>query len=269
MKNSLLARKLTKYKNATSNLIRGMGYNAPENAVFSKGDLTRAWGWAKDILPVVVKPNDGIMGKSVYVNLNSYEEFEECFKLVEKEHKEILIEEFVTGDEFRFSFVKDEVVGIAQRIPANVVGDGIHDVTELVALKNEERKARKNPLHKRLKVDEETERVLAKHGLTSSYKPKENEVVYLRENSNVSTGGDAVDVTESISVDLKETIEKVMKSIPGLRVCGVDVLIEDDNYTILEINPHAMLAMHEYPWKGNPKNISSIVVDYMFPKTTK
>lgn len=265
--NTRLSRKLTKYKNATNSILRASGFNAPENTTFKASEVERAWNWAKDILPVVVKPNDGIMGKLVFVKIDNYNEFVSCFNQVSEKYDEVLIEQFIEGEEYRFSFVKDKVVAVAKRVPANVVGDGINNVEQLIKLKNEERAKRKNPLHKKLDTEEETQRVLKKQNLSLNYVPKEREIVYLRNNSNVSTGGDAIDVTNEINRAIKETIGKAVKSIPGLKVCGVDVLIDGDNYTIIEINSHAMLSMHTYPWEGKSIDIASKVVDLMFPNT--
>lgn len=71
---------------------------------------------------------------------------------------------------------------------------------QLVHEKNEERKRRKNPRHKKLKIDDES---LCVH-LNSV--PKEGQVVYLRENSNVPTVGDAIDVTDMIDDEIKKTL---------------------------------------------------------------
>lgn len=137
--NTKLATKVVKYKDVTSRLLRNGGFPAPENFVFSKDELDRAWNWAQTILPVVVKPNDGIMGKHVYVKINNYSEFKQCFEKVAKNHEKVLIEEFVEGDEYRFTYVKGEIVAIANRIPANVVGDGKKTIKELIEDKNKER----------------------------------------------------------------------------------------------------------------------------------
>ncbi|MFD1064428.1 hypothetical protein [Oceanobacillus locisalsi] len=98
---------------------------------------------------------------------------------------------------------------------------------------------------------------------------KKDRQSYLRNNSNVSTGGDAVDVTDDISPELKTTIRKAMLAIPGLRVCGVDVLIQGDEYHILEINAHAMLTMHHFPWEGEKREVVAKVIDGMFPGTVE
>src|SRR5699024_5845191 len=102
--NSLAANKIAQMKEVTSRMIRSSGCPAPENTVFSKDDLSRAWNWSKPILPVVLKPNDGVMGKNVYVNIGSFEEFKSCFSEIIKNHSTFLIEQFHHGKEYRFTF---------------------------------------------------------------------------------------------------------------------------------------------------------------------
>lgn len=104
--NSRLAIKTMDLKEVTSRLFRSKGFPAPENVVFSKEEMNRAWNWAKPILPVVLKPYNGTMGKLVFVNINNYEEFKSCFEKVTEKHDNILIEKFIEGDEYRFTFVK-------------------------------------------------------------------------------------------------------------------------------------------------------------------
>ncbi|MEJ8778923.1 ATP-grasp domain-containing protein [Pseudogracilibacillus sp. ICA-222130] len=267
--NTKLAMKIVKYKNTSSSLLRNLGFPCPQNAIFTSNEIDRAWNWAKSILPVVIKPNDGSMGKLVFVKIEDYDEFVSCFKKVSKKHSQILIEQFVSGEEYRFSFIKDEVVAVAKRVPANVVGDGKHTIEELINIKNKERDKRKNPLHKKLDTKEETVRVLKKHGLSLTDIPSLGEIIYLRSNSNISTGGDGIDMTDSINPAIKDSVTKAIRSIPGLRVCGADILINGDEYSIIEINSHAMLSMHHFPWEGEKRDVITQLVDYMFPNTVK
>src|SRR5690625_3835979 len=86
--NSRLAILTTNMKEVTSRLLRSQGFNAPENTVFAKDDLERAWKWAEPILPVVVKPYNEGRGRLVFVNIDNYDEFKQCFNLVaEKDRK--------------------------------------------------------------------------------------------------------------------------------------------------------------------------------------
>src|SRR5699024_2705779 len=129
-------------------------YPYPENTVFIKDDVERGYKWAEPILTINLKPYNGTMGKLVFVNIDNYEEFKSCFEKISEKHNEVLIEKFQPGKEYRFTFVKNEIVGIAHRIPANVTGDGVKTVKQLIKEKNQERKLRKNPIHKQIKLDE-------------------------------------------------------------------------------------------------------------------
>lgn len=267
--NSRLATMTMDMKEVTSRLLKSHGFNTPENTVFSKDDMDRAWKWAEPILPVVLKPYDGMMGELVFVNIDNYDEFKACFEKISAKNDEVLIEKFAEGKEYRFTFVNKEIVGISNRIPCNVVGDGQHNIKELIELKNTERVESGNPVHKLLQMDEESERVLIKHGYSYEDIPSKNEVVYLRDNSNVSTGGDAIDVTDRINDEIKEYIRKAMLSIPGLTAAGVDVLINGDEVSIIEVNTYPMITLHHYPWEGTSIDVAGKIIDGMFPGTKK
>lgn len=204
--NTKLAQRCTGLKEVTSRLLRSKGFSVPENVVFKTTDLERAWNWAKTVLPVVLKPNHTMMGKLVFVNTDTYDEFVSCFNKIAEKYDEILIEEFVEGKEYRFSYLNGEITAIAHRVPANVKGDGVSTLDQLVHEKNEERKRRKNPRHKKLKIDDESLRVLSRQKFDLNSVPKEGQVVYLRENSNVPTVGDAIDVTDMIDDEIKKTL---------------------------------------------------------------
>lgn len=48
------------------------------------------------------------------------------------------MEEFLAGKEYRFLIMGDEIVGILHRVPANVVGDGVHTIEQLIHEKNKD-----------------------------------------------------------------------------------------------------------------------------------
>lgn len=223
--NSQLATATMDMKKVTSWLLKSRGFKVPENTVFAKTDLDWAWKWAGPILPVVVKPYDGMMSELVFVNIESFDEFKVCFEKIAASNDEVLVERFMAGKEYHFTYVSEEIVGIVNRVPANVVGDGVHTVRELMEIKNKERVEVGNPIHKLLEMDGETERVFGKHEFDYDSVPGKDIVVNLRDNSNISTGGDAIDVTDQMSADVKEYIRQAMLSIPGVTAAGVDVLM--------------------------------------------
>lgn len=263
--NSGLATKVVSRKEVLSRMLRSKRFNCPENIVFGVNDVDRAWQWAESILPIVLKPARGKQGKLVFVDISERREFIKHYQQIAKEYEDILVEKYVEGPEYRFTFIYNELVGIAKRVPANVKGDGESTIEQLIDQKNIKR--RKIPKHNRIRKDEESKRVLSRQGYNLLSVPKNGEVIYLRNNSNVSTGGDAVDVTDQINSDIKEEITKAVKFINGLRICGADVIIKDNVPHIIEINTEPMLLMHVHPWKGKSRNLIKKVVDAMFPKS--
>lgn len=218
----------------------------------------------------VIKPkstNFGL-GITIFKEEFSKEDYEKALEIAFKEDNSILIEKFVKGKEYRIFVIGDEVVGILHRVPANVRGDGERSIKELVEEKNLDPLrgiGYKTPLEK-IKLEDPEKLFLKGQGLTMEYIPKKDEVVYLRENSNISTGGDSLDYTDDILDTYKEIAIKASKAV-GARICGVDMMIEDiknpnpkDNYAIIELNFNPAIHIHCYPYKGKNRNLGEKIL---------
>jgi len=196
-------------------------------------------------LAIVVKPvntnfSDGL---TVYEKPSSYslEQYKQAIDFAFKFDKEILVEKYVAGEEYRFLIINDKLVGILQRIPANVIGDGKHTIKELVAIKNQNKLRGTKytlPLEK-IKLNEIEINFLKMQGLSINSVLKNKQLVFLRKNSNVSTGGDTHDMTDKIHSGYKKIAVEVVKKL-DIKVCGLDIIIPNikkfDKYTILEMN---------------------------------
>lgn len=241
------------------------GVNAPEGVIFKPGEAERAWRWAEPLGTLVVKPHNGTHGSNVHVGINTWREFQTAFQAVSEVRDQILVEKFHKGVEHRCLVVDDRLVAATRRRPASVKGNGISTIEQLVASKNRSR----GRVHKRLQTGEVEHRYLAEQGLAFDSVPVEGQRVYLRGTSNIHTGGDAIDATSEVTRSEKATIEKAVRSIPGLRVVGLDVLLPrspgDSELTIIEINHMPMTSMHHFPWEGRRRNVSARIMDAMFP----
>ena len=108
-----------------------------------------------------------------------------------------------------------------------------------------------------MKIDEPLKMFLAYQNLSLDYIPKEGERIYLRENSNCSTGGESINVTDQIPSKFKKIAEKAAKVFKA-KVCGVDIIINDltkDNYAIIEINDDPGYDINEWPYEGKEVKI--------------
>jgi glutamate--cysteine ligase len=169
------------------------------------------------------------------------------------------------------------VVGILHRGPATVVGEGIHTVEQLVTDKNKDPlrgHGYKTPLEI-IHVGEVEEMFLKNQGKSKTYIPKQGEVVYLRENSNISTGGDSIDFTDVIPDSYKQIALRAAEAA-GAVFCGVDMVIDDineeaagENYGIIEINFNPAIHIHCYPYKGKNRKAEDRILDLLFGKADK
>lgn len=183
----------------------------------------------------------------------------------------VLIEEFVPGKEYRFLVIGAEVVGILHRVPANVVGDGVHTIAELVAEKNDNPlrgKGYVTPLEK-LRLETTEIAFLSEQHKSTDTIPGAGETVYLRGNSNISTGGDSIDFTDVIRADYKAIAVKAAQAV-GAKICGADMIIQDiqakpddTNYSIIELNFNPALHIHNYPFVGQNRHADDKVLDLL------
>lgn len=212
---------------------------------------------------IVVKPkstNYG-WGISIFKNKFTLEDYQEALNIAFSYDSSVIIEEFIPGDEFRFLVINDKVEAVLKRVPANVTGDGIHTVRELVEEKNTDPLRGTDhlkPLEKIRTGPEET-LMLSMQNLSWDSIPKAEEIIYLRENSNVSTGGDSIDYTEEMDDYFKEIAIRATQVLDA-KICGVDIIvpretIDRDKHAIIELNFNPAMHMHCFPYQGEQKKL--------------
>lgn len=217
---------------------------------------------------IVVKPkstNFGI-GINIFKEGASEKDILQACKMAFEYDDTILLEEFISGKEYRFLVIGDKVSGILHRVPANVIGDGTKSIRELVEIKNQDPLRGYHyvtPLEK-INLDENAALFLKQQGKTFNSIPQEGEVVYLRENSNISTGGDSIDYTDVIPDRFKKIAVQSCKAV-GANICGVDMMIKDyrdenSPYGIIELNFNPAIHIHCYPYKGKERNIAAEIL---------
>ncbi|MDQ0195290.1 bifunctional glutamate--cysteine ligase GshA/glutathione synthetase GshB [Paenibacillus wynnii] len=225
---------------------------------------------------IVIKPkstNFGL-GITIFTNNFSIEDYQRAFEMAFEHDRTVLLEEFVTGKEYRFLVMGDEVVGILHRVPANIVGDGVRTIEQLIHEKNKDPlrgQGYRTPLEK-IQLGEAERLFLKIHSMDPSDIPRLGEVIYLRENSNISTGGDSIDFTDEIPISYKELAIQSAKAA-GATFCGVDMMINDieeeatnENYSIIEINFNPAIHIHCYPYQGINRKADDKILDLLFGK---
>lgn len=222
---------------------------------------------------VVVKPCDGNQGKGVSLNLESENEVRAAYKLAENYNPKVIVEQQIFGRHYRILVVAGVTQAVSERFPARVTGDGIHTVRELIDLEN------RNPLRgeehekplTKIRVDQVMFNVLARQNMTINFIPAPGQVIVLRDNANLSTGGTAEDRTEQIHPDNAALACRIARLL-GMDVAGIDVVTEDISRpllatggAIIEVNAAPGIRMHLYPSKGKSRPVAEAIVDYLFP----
>lgn len=222
--------------------------------------------------PVVLKPQFGSKGKSVILNIKNEKQLLKSYELLRKEIKDILIEKFSPGNDYRICVVNYKVVAVSLRIAPFVVGNGRDNIKILIDRLNEDPtrgEDHEKPLTK-IKIDNELLLSLKKRHLSLDYIPKNDEKIILRENANISTGGIAIDCTDKIC---EENIDYCIRAakVLGLDICGLDICTKDigipinhNDGIIMEINAAPGIRMHEYPHKGKKRNVGKNIVEMLY-----
>lgn len=117
-----------------------------------------------------------------------------------KNSQEVLLEEYIPGDDYRFLVIGNVVQAVSKRIPAYVVGDGVRTIRDLVIEKSND--PRRGPDHKRslsfIGMGAEEALHLETMGHELHDHPREGRKGHARQNSNVSTGGESIDCTDIV-----------------------------------------------------------------------
>ena len=218
----------------------------------------------------VIKPTTSNFGLGIsIINPNESENsIEDKIRLALQFSESVIIEEFAKGEEYRFLVLGDKTVAVCNRIPANVEGDGKSSIKELVDKKNNDKNRGINhttPLEK-IQLTNLEANTLQKYNYTFESIPKKDEIVYLRENSNISTGGDSIDKTDEVHDFYKNIAVKAASSVQA-KICGVDLIIEEpkkeSSYKILELNFNPVIYIHQYPYKGLNRDIGTQILELL------
>ncbi len=262
-------------KDMTRMLLQEIGVPVPEGMPVDSAEA--AWEAACELgTPVVVKPRSGNQGKGVATNLHTREQVVAAFDaaVTYDEDGEVVVEQYILGSDYRLLIVDGKLVAAVRRVPAQVTGDGLRTIAELVAAVNRDPRRSEDHAttltHIRLN-DPIAQAVLAEQGYTNESIPPMGTRVLIRRNANLSTGGTAVDVTDLVHPEVTARAIEAARMI-GLDIAGVDVIatdisrpLEEQGGGIVEVNASPGLRMHLEPSVGTPRPVGRAIIDMMFP----
>jgi len=269
-------------KRETRRLLKRAGLATPTSRAFARRRRREAWEFAAERGGrVVVKPHALVGGSGVTLGVRDEEAFErawdEALTWRRRRHApRVIVEEQCEGEDFRVFVVGDRVVSVTQRRRASVHGDGQRTVSELIAHKNQARAA--NPGLRNYPIP--TDPALLDQLATSGYHlhdiPPAGHHLTLRSVSNLSAGGDSIDVTDQTHPAVNALAVRAVRAIPGLAYAGVDLITpsvtqppDDVGYVISEIE-FSPGPMSHFPAEGTPRDMAGAVLDhYLTTPTTR
>jgi cyanophycin synthetase len=223
--------------------------------------------------PIVIKPVDGNHGKGATTKIKSNEDAFVAFKEAQKFSDRVIIERCITGFDFRLLVINHRLVAAAKRTPAHVVGDGESTIRQLIDKVNEDPRrgyGHENMLTE-ITVEKMTRHILKTKGLRLKSILPEGKELYLKTTANLSTGGTATDVTDTVhpyNVFMAERISRII----GLDICGIDIMapdlqtpVSENGGAVLEVNAAPGFRMHLDPTDGLPRNVAEPVIDMLYP----
>lgn len=275
-KDTYIAPLMMENKTATKEVLRKQGFHVPYGKEFSTIEAALCSYSEFESLSVVVKPKTTNFGLGISIFQQGFlkEDFAEALRIAFTEDHHVLVEEFIPGTEYRFYVLDGKVEGVILRVAANVEGDGEHTIEELVALKNASPlrgSGYRRPLQKII-LGEIEKLMLKTQGYQINDLLEKGKVVYLRENSNVSTGGDSIDMTDEMHPSYKQIAVEAVVAL-GAFVSGIDLMIPDyqkpatrlsDDYGIIEANFNPAIHMHMYPYKGQGRPLAGLMLEKLF-----
>lgn len=280
---SVTANYAVKNKALTKNLLVKADLSVAEGKLFCKdSSKVEIYKYIKSIgYPIVIKKFNGSHGNLVFSSIRNKAGCEEAIKNILKSNKYFLVEKMFIGQEYRIIATREKFIAAAFRRPANIVGDGIHNVLDLINIKNSDKRrgdkfSIDTPL-KKIEIDIFVKQCLLNQKINLDYVPPKDMIVYLRDNSNISTGGESVDVTDKINPELQKIAIEAVRAIPGLAYAGVDLMTNldisekptRDNYIIVELNSSPGISLHHFPYQGKSRDVAKEIVDLLFPETKK
>ncbi|MEZ5185955.1 MAG: cyanophycin synthetase [Candidatus Nanopelagicales bacterium] len=225
--------------------------------------------------PVVLKPADGNHGRGVQLDLRDAQEVQRAFAGAKEQSRNgrVIVETYYSGKDYRVLVVGGHMVAVAERVPAHVVGDGEHTVTQLVDMVNSD--PRRGVGHEkvltRIKINAAAEELLASQGYSLADVPAPGTQVLLAATGNMSTGGISIDRTYDAHPDNVEIAEEAARVV-GLDVAGIDFIcpdiaepVRETGGGMCEVNAAPGFRMHTHPTVGEPQFVAKAVIDGLFP----
>ncbi len=270
--NLVASASLARNKAATSFFLQQFGYNVPAfTMIFNEEKCTRIKSddtvykgleYVKQIgFPVVLKPNDMSQGSFVF-KANDENEYFAFASAIFKVCETAQVQKFYSGNDYRIVVLGDKILSAYQRVPFYVMGDGSSSISALMDQKQQhfidtgrDTKLAQNDMRLVYK--------LAQQGLSFDSIPRANKKIDLQDISNLSVGGETIELTDQIHPSYAELAFNIARDM-NLVLCGIDIITPDftqpntGEYTVIEVNSSPGLDNYAYPGQAQERYVEEL-----------
>jgi cyanophycin synthetase len=263
-------------KRVTKRMLEAAAIPVPRGAVVTTADEAVLFA-ASLGSAVVTKPVNGNHGRGISTGLLGEREVRDGFAAASRVSREVIVEQHLPGRDHRVLVIGGTVVAVAERVAAEVVGDGVSTIAELIARLNSDprRGVGHEKVMTRVHLDAPLTALLDAKGLSLDSVPASGDVVVLRQTANLSTGAEAIDRTDELHPSVRSIAERAA-AIVGLDIVGIDLLTSDIGRPltetgggIVEVNAAPGFRMHLQPSAGRPRDVAGAVIDLLYPPRTR
>jgi len=244
-------------KNIAKKMLIENGVPVPEGEAFK--DFKKALAYYKNFDgKVAVKPNNASMARGVTTGISTEEEFTKGWEFAASYSKEVIVERSIDGYDLRVWVIGGKAVTAFVRIPANVVGDGVDNIRQLIEKKNARRKRNPNLVHDPINRYD----LIDRQGITLDYVPDRNERVWLA--SVATVGGEIVNFIDHVDDATLQIAEKAAATFPGIVQAGVDLIVGGaKDAVVLEVNSNPDISSPTFPGYGAQINTPKALLEYV------
>lgn len=227
--------------------------------------------------PLVAKPTQySYEGKGVLCNINNIDQLKNYLSQAFNENTSVIsIEEFHANLKcYRILVFFGKVIGIVERIPATLIGDGNSSLEQLIVQQNIEREQliASIPLPP-IQIDQEIEIRLKELAIDLTYIPQKNESIQLCYTANASRGGTMHSYPGSYICPENAALAIKAAKILNLNNVGFDIVCQDimkpmteGNGVFIEANDNPDLLIHERATDGISNRVSKIMIGKLIKK---
>jgi cyanophycin synthetase len=224
--------------------------------------------------PLAIKPVNGNHGRGITTDILSKEQALDALILAKSISRDVIVERFISGYDYRMLVINFKLVAVAKRTPAMITGDGVSTIMQLIDRVNQD--PRRGDGHEKvltaIKIDQNTQSILIANDLTLHSVLHQGRMLFLKDTANLSSGGTAEDVTHLVHPQNRILAERTAR-LMNLDICGIDVITQDMavpitslNGAVLEVNAAPGFRMHQFPTEGKAQNVAGAVVDMLYPE---